>query len=187
MYTVLYPRKTQTETQFAEFNIHNLALNGCNSHARDVLGRSALDTQMENLDLNMDFRILNRVMIAAKLVTLGVPINMSYHIKYHRDWFEIAILEFGSVALDFFYQSGDFDIQPLLLRIKHNGLQPLTLQRLAANVIRRSLHPNALLGAQKLATPPGWWCCRDFITMESLRDHLSVKYCEDYGQLVPVS
>lgn len=185
IYTVLYPRISQMDRRLVEFNIDHLALNGCNSKALDVLQRSALDTQMENLDLTFDYRVLNRVMIAAKLVTLGVPIDMDYHIDHHLDWFENAILLFGHIALNFFYESGDFNIAILLLQKQR--IQPLTLQRLAANVIRRSLYPNALLGVQTLSTPPGWRGCKQYILLEALRIQMCLKYSNDYAPLIEFS
>ena len=67
--------------------------------------------------------------------------------------------------IDVIQQEGDCDVTEERLR-KLN--RPLTLKRLAANVIRLRLQPNPFVGVKKLSLPPGF--DRSYITIMRERD-----------------
>ena len=57
----------------------------------------------------------------------------------------------------------EYDYEPVVKGIQEKMKQPLSLEKLAANVLRTRLRPNAFVGVQNLGLPPGY--NKSFITL----------------------
>ena len=111
-------------------------------------------------------------------------------------YFEFAVITFGTsqqlgMTIDSGYKfsflkellkiNDHKDVQPLIKEIQEKMKQPLSLEKQAANVLRTRLQPNAFVGVQHLALPPGY--NKSFITLGVCGEDACMQCTQDWHLL----
>lgn len=168
-FVVSYPITCWFGFQYTWCCINKFAKSGYVMDTRDIIGSTAITTLLEH---SATQRVYSRwsVVVIAKLLCLGVNLKIQQLFPVLREQFENMLLDCGREAIHFMHQSGYRFTRRIKFGIAVN--EPLSLKRIAANVIRHSLQPSALIGVYKLPPVPGWPGFADYITMDSLRNTL---------------
>lgn len=162
------------DLHFATCAIDLLAKNRIDVHANNNPLNGVLKSALVELIENSEREYKYRVFIAAKLLSIGVDVSTETCDMYRKNFFNAMIISTSTNAFEFFFDAGyhfgnenGFDKEKKCVTWKK--FNPLSLCRLAANVVRMSLYPNALVGVKGLILPPGWIGCREYITMDTMR------------------